>query len=361
MDVPKFDDMNETDVREIIVRPLLNRLGYEHGTENTIRTEQTFRYAKAFLGRKNTAKDPPLVGRADYILEVASVGRWVVEVKGPAEELSRDVVEQAHTYAAHPEVAALFFMVTNGRSFRLFRTSSLDAPLMSWEFDDVDEVFLALVNLVGPEAIRRKMELLKPDVGKPLGRGLGSEVQIIGGWIQYEDHVSNHPLLNMAINDVNGLRLPVTGGSVNRSGDGRLHAKLHTAKAMPMVGELSDVLEVTDGYDFYAADELISTDQQQPTIFQNLIHSHAPAGTQMKVPGVGTIAAPFGFRFAATTEAVGFVDGDVFRGTMALNYQFAFVDVPLMVKAAVEAQFGAFPAHPQASGGGLFEVQLLLR
>jgi hypothetical protein len=301
------------------------------------------------------------VGRADYILEVASVGRWVVEVKSPAEELNRDVVEQAHTYAAHPEVAALFFMVTNGRSFRLYRTSSLDAPIMSWDFADTEEVFLALANLVGPDAIRRKMALLKPDAGKPLGRGLGSEVQIIGGWIQYEDHVSNHPLLNLAMNDVNGLRLPITGGNVSRADDGRLHAKLHTAKAMPMVGELSELLEVTDGYDFYAADELISTDQERPTIFQNLIHSNAPAGTQMKVPGMGAIAAPFGFRFAATTEAVGFVEGDVFKGTMALDYQFAFVDMSVMVKAAMEAQFGPFPAHPQASGGGLFEVLLLLR
>lgn len=357
----KFDDMNETDVREIIVRPLLARLGYEHGTENTIRTEQTFRYAKAFLGRKNAAKDPPLVGRADYILEVASVGRWVVEVKGPGEALSRDVIEQAHTYAAHPEVAGLFFMITNGRSFRLYRTSSLDNPLMSWDFDSTDEVFLALVNLVGPDAIRRKMDLLKPDAGKPLGRGLASQVPIIGGWIQYEDHTTNHPMLNMMLDDVNGLRLPITGGLVSRAEDGRLHAKLETAKAMPMAGELSDLLEVADGYDFYAADELISTDQDRPTIFQNLIQHYAPVGTKMKIPGVGEIAAPFGYRFAATTEAVGFVDGDRFKGTMSLEYQFAYEDMPPMVRAALEGQFGALPAHPRASGGGMFEVQLLLR
>lgn len=359
--MPNFDAMNETDVREIIVRPLLNRLGYEHGTENTIRTEQTFRYAKAFLGRKNAAKDPPLVGRADYILEVASIGRWVVEVKGAAEELGRDVVEQAHTYAAHPEVAALYFMVTNGRSFRLYRTSSLDAPLMAWDFADNEDVFLALVNLVGPDAIRRRVDLLKPDTGKPLGRGLGSEVQIIGGWIRYEDHSSNHPFLEMIMDEVNGLRLPITGGTVRRAADGRLHAKLHTAKAMPMAGEIAEMLEVTDGYDFYAADELISTDREWPTIFQNLIQSNAPIGTQMKVPGMGTFAAPFGFRFAATTEAVGFVNGDVFTGTMALDYQFAFEGMPLMVKAAMEAQYGAFPAHPQARGGGMFEVRLLIR
>ena len=73
--------MNETDVREMIVRPLIERLGYKHGTDADIRTERTLRYGKAFLGRKSPNKDPDLVGRADYILDVISFGRWVVEVK----------------------------------------------------------------------------------------------------------------------------------------------------------------------------------------------------------------------------------------------------------------------------------------
>ena len=83
-----FDTMNETDVREVIVRPLIERLGYRHATD--------------------PQKDPPLMGRADYICEVVSFGRWVVEVKSPAEALCQDVVEQAHTYASHPEIAASF-------------------------------------------------------------------------------------------------------------------------------------------------------------------------------------------------------------------------------------------------------------
>jgi hypothetical protein len=82
---PDFSSMNETDVREIIVRPLIESLGYRHGTDADIRTEQTLTYGKAFLGRKNPNKDPDLVGRADYICEVISFGRWVVEVKSPAE------------------------------------------------------------------------------------------------------------------------------------------------------------------------------------------------------------------------------------------------------------------------------------
>ena len=32
-ELPDFANMNETDVREEIVRPLISRLGYKHGTE----------------------------------------------------------------------------------------------------------------------------------------------------------------------------------------------------------------------------------------------------------------------------------------------------------------------------------------
>src|SRR4051794_15430324 len=103
---PDFDSMNETDVREIVVRPLLTRLGYAHGTHANIRTEVTLRYERAFLGRKNPSKDPALVGRADYICDAVSYGRWAVEVKSPQHELTQDDVEQAHTYCAHPEISA---------------------------------------------------------------------------------------------------------------------------------------------------------------------------------------------------------------------------------------------------------------
>ncbi|MDR6624849.1 type I restriction enzyme HsdR N-terminal domain-containing protein [Caulobacter segnis] len=355
--MPKFDDMNETDVREMIVRPLLTSLGYAHGTEASIRTEQTFRYGKAFLGRKNAKKDPDLAGRADYILEVASYGRWVAEVKAPSEEITRDAVEQAHTYAAHPEVAALFFLVTNGRKFHLYRTSSLDAPLMAWAFEEMDEIFLALGNLVSPDAIKRKVKLLVPDAGKPLAAGVASNVQIIGGFVRYEDHESNHALL--AMDSINGLELPITSGRVSRASDGRLHAQLNMAKAAPMMGELNALLQREDDYDFYSSDEYVSTDRDRPTIFQNFVENYTPAGALVAFPGFGKAPMPFGIRMAARTEAVGYIDGDTFKGTMQLSYEFAFDSIPPMVRRALEAQIGPIPATPRAQGGGVFEVKLL--
>ena len=49
-----IDAMNETDVREIIVRPLLHHLGFKQGTAANIETEKTLRYSRAFLGRKRS-------------------------------------------------------------------------------------------------------------------------------------------------------------------------------------------------------------------------------------------------------------------------------------------------------------------
>ena len=357
MSAPKFDTMNETDVREIIVRPLLARLGYAHGTEANIRTEQSFRYGRAFLGRKSPGKDPDLVGRADYILEVTSYGRWVVEVKAPSEGLTRDVVEQAHTYAAHPEVAALFFLVTNGREFQLYRTSALTTPVMAWAYEDMDEMFLAFSNLISPETIKRKMTLLAADPGKPLGPGVASTARIIGGFVRYEDHVANHKLLGAEL--VNGLELPITGGEVKRGSDGRLHALLKLAKTAPLFNLMGDDPGREDDYDFYASDEYVSTDIAHPTIFQNLYDKYIAAGTPMPVPGLGTMPMPFGFRNVARTEAIGFIDGDTFKGTMQISYEVTFDTMPLHVRAALEQFAGPIPPRPSVQGGGVFEVKLL--
>lgn len=356
MGAPNFDDMNETDVREIIVRPLLARLGYAHGTQANIRTEQTFRYGKAFLGRKSPGKDPDLVGRADYTLEVIGHGRWVTEVKAPSESLTRDVVEQAHTYAAHPEVAALFFLVTNGREFRLYRTSSLDMPVMAWSFDETEEVFLAVSNLISPDAIKRKMALMAADPGKPLGQGVASTVRIIGGFVRYEDHVSNHPLLGAEY--VNGLELPITGGEVRRGEDGRLHAQLKMAKTAPLIGALADEPGREVVYDFYASDEYVSIDVNHPTIFQNLYDRRVAAGTSMAVPGLQNVTMPFGFRNLARTEAIGFIEGDTFKGTMQIAYEITFDAIPAPIRSALEGALGPIPNRPWVQGGGGFEVTL---
>jgi hypothetical protein len=352
--IPDFSSMNETDVREIIVRPLIESLGYRHGTEANIRTEQFLRYGKAFLGRKNPSKDPDLVGRADYICEVISFGRWVVEVKSPAEAITQDVVEQAHTYAAHPEIAASHFLVTNGREFKLFQTSRLEYPTLAWCHENTEENRLRISNLLSPDAVRARAKASLPDAGKPLGRGLASRLTVIGGEIQLEDHFGDNPFLPTS--SIAGLRLPVVGGYVRRTDDNRIIGHVQIAKAAPLL--LGDG-ELADRYDFISASEYISDDTEQPTIFQNLTTQLVPVGKQLNIPGIGKIPLPFEYSSSAFTEAVGFITGGKFVGTMRVSHDFDYSKMSPPIRQMYTGRFGNIPDHCQVTGVGRFEISLL--
>jgi hypothetical protein len=354
---PDFATMNETDVREHIVRPLLERLGYRLGTKANIRTELRLTYPHTFLGRKNPKKDPPLAGRADYICDAISFGRWVVEVKAPREELTQNVIQQAHTYAAHPEVHAAFFLVTNGRDFELYETGKLAEPILKWSFNDVNVVWDKLFNIVSPQAIQKRARMTLVDPGKPLGKCIASKLRIIGGEIIYEHHESNHPLLK---NDyIDGLRLPVTGGSVQRSKAGLIIGHVYAASVAPLSKELNEALGIADGYDFSSATEYLSEDREHPSIFQNLVRNLVPAGTLITVPGLGKLPLPFEFSFSALTEAVGFVQNDKFLGTIQIIYEMELKEMSPNVRFAMEAKMGRIPATGQMEGSGRFEIDLL--
>ena len=351
-----FGSMNETDVREIIVRPLLHRLGYRQNTDANIRTEVTLRYPKAFLGRKKPGKDPDLIGRADYICEVVSFGRWVVEVKSPSEPIDENAIQQAHTYAAHPEVSASFLLITNGRRFALYRTSTLDAALLDFGHEELEERLLPLFNIVGPDAIRKLAGLVSADPGKPLGRGLASRLDIVGGSITYEEHASDTPLVPREM--IEGLRLPVVGGRVERTDDGRIHAYVEIGQAAAMFRELSDTIGAADDYDFYSADEYVSTDPAHPTIFQNLYEKRTEPGHVAKLAGFPAVPLPFGFDLKAYTQAVGYVEEGVFRGTMQLDYDLRVIGLAPMYRQMLEARIGKIPEQAIFGGKGIFVVKL---
>ncbi len=338
------------------MRPLIERLGYRHGTNANIITERTLRYDKAFLGHKNPKKDPPLVGRADYICEVVSFGRWVVEVKKPAEPISRDDAEQAHTYASHPEIAASFFLVTNGRTFYLYGTSKLEEPALAWDYEDEDDNWLRLVNVLSPAAFRKRAKLTLVDRGMPLGAGLSSRLRIIGGTVTHEEYKGSHPLLQA--DSLNGMVLPVIGGYVFRGEDRRIVSHLKMTKVGVGPFDFQKMLGFSDDYDFFTAAEYLSTDAEQPSIFQNWVSNIVQFGTQMSLPGLGTFPLPMEVSSTAFTEAIGYVHDDKFVGVMRLELKFIFTKVTPQVRIALAAQFGNIPEVAQITGAGRFEVYL---
>lgn len=351
---PDFDTMNETDVREIIVRPLLSRLGYAHGTQANIRTEVSLRYDRAFLGRKNPAKDPPLRGRADYICEAISYGRWVVEVKGANEDLSQDDAEQAHTYCAHPEIAASHFLLTNGRLFRLYVTGELSKPLLEWSYADTDQHLMTLFNILGYEAVKRRAGLIRHDVEKPLGPGLPSALRIVGGEVTYGDHWSDHPLLGSEA--ITGSVAAVTGGSVLRLEDGRIQARVGIRSPYQQLAELNRLAGLDD-YEFLTADEFISSDPARPTILQNVVEGRLPPGAKFRpMPGMPEITLPVGFSFTAYTEATGYVRDGEFQGMLAFDYDYQIIRGPRSGIPQLDLLIQQSPSTAKLVGTGTFRI-----
>ena len=162
-----FHNLNETDIREEVITPLVRALGYRSGTKNNIIREQSLRYPRIFLGRKKKNKDPVLRGIADYILEVDNSVRWVIEAKAPDVEIDLDSIEQAYTYANHPEVRAVYFVLSNGKHLNVYHTHSAPGsdPLLSITYEEFNDKFQIISNVLSPESIKRDFPKVECDLG----------------------------------------------------------------------------------------------------------------------------------------------------------------------------------------------------
>jgi len=150
----QFEQMNETDVREDIITPLLEKLGYKKGTEFDILREVSLRYPKNILGRKKKT-DPPIRGEADYICFVKDKICWVIEAKSPDVEIGIDDLEQAYSYACHQEIRATYYCLCNGRTISFYETMKglIDEPLLTVNYEDLTDGFQKISNLVSPDAL----------------------------------------------------------------------------------------------------------------------------------------------------------------------------------------------------------------
>jgi hypothetical protein len=146
---------NESDVREDVAMPLLLALGYAAGTVNHIIREKALEYSNSSLGRKKRT-DPPLRGRADYILTVLGAGSWTLEIKAEDVEIDRNAIEQAITYAGHPEVSGSYAAILNGIRFVVFHNTqrSDERPLIDLQVGTIAALASALESTLSPTAIR---------------------------------------------------------------------------------------------------------------------------------------------------------------------------------------------------------------
>lgn len=330
--------LNETDVREEIAVPFLDSLGYRGGTVNEIVREMPLSYNRDFLGRKKKA-DPPLRGRADYVLRVLGVGRWVLEIKSPSEEITKDVVDQALSYARHPEISGFYAAILNGKHFVVYHNtqSSDEKPLLDIPVVTPQDLAQKLMGLLSPSAIRR--DLRKPiiDLGDPLADGLRSECPIISGVISYSKFTSesNFPIpvpqklfLDKHLEMMSSIIGTITGGEIWRDSDSAIRAKLKWAAPHQDSKQFMFDKKLEDA-EYISLDKIISSDPERPTIFDVVDSISVEKGERIFNPiNWETQAVGIGMLLRYQAQATGYIQGDLFAGDMQVEYKSTFPALP---------------------------------
>ncbi len=333
-----LDTANETDIREELASPLLALLGYERGTSNDILREYTLSYGRIYLGRKKP-NDPPLRGRPDYILSVAGAGRWILEVKAPSEEITQDVIEQAISYARHPEVSASYAVMLNGRFLTIFSNTqrSTDKPLANIEVTSLEELADKLKATLSPSAIRRDCSPPIVDLGLPLSEGFRSNAKITGGIINHKEFMweCNFPMppqqaqeLNKMKQFMTGRRETITGGRVWRDETSRIKARLDWA--IPHEGMLQFVKDKQlQDAEYISLDRQVSVDEQKPTIFDVVGHVAVNREeTLFDILHWTSKVAGMDMSMTYRGQAAGYIKDNTFLGTFQAEYESSFPAVP---------------------------------
>jgi hypothetical protein len=344
---------NEQDVREEIASPFLKSLGYESGTANDIEREHRLRYAAMQLGRKkqNDALLPQ-GGNADYLLTVAGAGRWVLETKPPSQEIALDDIDQAVSYARHPEVSGHYAAVLNGERFVLYFSSqtSDEKPLVDLEVISGEELAKALSGLLGPLAIRRDCTPPKVDLRAPLAPGFRSEAAIVSGWNKQVaiDIETRLPIPQSEIDrqkaqylKIVGMRSTIKHGRVWRDEASRIRVRLSWH---PPHEDMKPLLEAArlDDFEYVCLGETISTNAENPSVFDILAAFELRQGQvaydllQWKTQVLG-----FDTSVAIQGQATGYLEGIQLAGIANFRSTSTIkgLALPIIVQFATEFSF----------------------
>ena len=321
-----FSRMGEADVREEVLAPLVRLLGYRTGTEFDVIREQSLRYPKVFLGRKNPTKDAELRGKADYILEVVGHARWVLEAKAPGVEIDIDSVEQAWTYANHAEVRAVYFALCNGFELKVFATQSAPSvgAFLTVPYEELEQRLPQLEGVLGPNALKRDFPNQLVLVGQPLGPGLRAFARVASGIIMYQKSSLPQPFLSQ-------MQIAIVDGAVERDEQGKLVAYLRTQSPLRSFQELNESLGL-DRFEMSSNDTKISLDHGRPTEFVYRASVTLPEGSETLDTNTWMkVKLPITMHFNVTALATGFLKDQTFSGRFVSETRSVNIDFPPVV------------------------------
>jgi hypothetical protein len=166
-DFKVLDDklFKEDSVREELIVPVLERLGYSATGEHKIVRSEPLVHPFVHIGTK--AYKVNII--SDYQLAPAGKKAWVLDAKAPGEDIRKGKnVEQAYSYAIHPDVRVPFYGLCNGRELVVFHISEVE-PRLAIDLRQIDARWIEVSDLLSPLSFTNPQALqYLPDFGLTL-------------------------------------------------------------------------------------------------------------------------------------------------------------------------------------------------
>jgi hypothetical protein len=159
LDSPEY---KEDAVREDLIAPLLRRLGYKAAGPERMQRSKTLVHPFVMIGSKRHQIN--IV--PDYTLYVNDKPAAIVEAKGPGEQIVNSPhVEQAYSYAIHPEIRANLYALCNGRELIVYSVSQWD-PLLQVQLSEIEHSWRAVEETLHPRfLLNPELKGFMPDFG----------------------------------------------------------------------------------------------------------------------------------------------------------------------------------------------------
>jgi len=160
-------EFKEDSVREEITLPIIKGLGYGTSKPNKIIRSRNLIHPFVSIGSKR--KDIYII--PDYLFEVDDKPAWILDAKSPTESITKSAhVEQAYSYAIHPEVRVKLFALCNGLEFALFHIEKFE-PILKFTMKELPIYWETLKQILVPKNVFVNDALiLKKDLGLRLKR-----------------------------------------------------------------------------------------------------------------------------------------------------------------------------------------------
>ncbi len=144
LDTPDF---KEDSVREVLILPIIKRLGY---VDMQVVRSKSLQHPFVKIGSKKR----PINLVPDYLFKILDSYAWVLDAKAPTEIItSGDHLEQIYSYAIHPEVRVKFFSLCNGKEFVLFRQDEKQ-PLLYFPLRDIENYWEETLSYLSPDSFQ---------------------------------------------------------------------------------------------------------------------------------------------------------------------------------------------------------------